>query len=78
MGEHFVVAYINDLTQTFTLTARKRDARLHEVTKQAKSFGNREIILATGLDKSTAVAMKKAIRTVYENIGYQYEPRPEL
>jgi hypothetical protein len=76
--EHLVMAYVNDALRTFTLTARKRAARLCEVTRQTKQSGYRPVVIAHRLDVATANAMKMAVKAAYELAGYTYQRRKPL
>jgi hypothetical protein len=78
MREHFVMAYVNHASRRFTLTARKRTARLRGVTLQTKHLGYRALVIAHRLDKATAETMKRAVRSAYELAGYVYQTRSPL
>ena len=78
MSTHFVVAYVNDGKKCFTLTARKREARLSEVDAQSSAAGYRHVLVASGLSKAAAEARKQVERAIYESRSYTYKTRSQL
>ncbi|PHR01765.1 MAG: hypothetical protein COB32_09910 [Halomonas sp.] len=79
MGTHSVVAFVNDKNRTFTTTARmEKGSHLNGVIKQSEDDGYRTIVVAAGLEKTVANALKDAINHAYAGAGYGYEPREAL
>ncbi|ROZ78871.1 hypothetical protein [Ramlibacter sp. WS9] len=78
MNDHYVMLYLNQASTEFTITARKKSARLPQVTRQAKLLGYKPILLAHRLTKVSAESMKRMICSAYANAGYTYNTRPPL
>ena len=78
MPAHFVIAYVNHGARLFSLTARKMDARLPEVDAQMAGLGFERVVIAEGLDKPVADAMKQAVHAAYVDAGYRHDPRESL
>jgi hypothetical protein len=75
---HKVVLYVHDGLKSFTVTARTDSARLGEVTRQMIGKGYTTTLVAHGLPKEEAEALKDRIRAEYIAKGYSYEIRKAL
>ena len=78
MNNHYVMLYLNRISTEFTITARKKSARLPQVTRQAKQLGYTPILLAHRLSKTSAESMKRTISSAYTSAGYTCNTRPAL
>ena len=54
------------------------DARLPEVDAQMAGLGFERVVIAEGLDKPVADAMKQAVHAAYVDAGYRHDPRESL
>jgi putative zinc finger/helix-turn-helix YgiT family protein len=77
-GIHKVVLYIHEESKRFTITARMEHSQLPGVNKQMAQQGYTRTVLAEGLDKHEAEAMRDRERKKYVEKGYAYQTRPRL
>jgi hypothetical protein len=76
-GVHKVVIYVHKGKKQFTVTARKQSARLPVVDQWAAIRRFARIVVAEGLEKQDAEAMKHRLIEKYSGQGYSYQERRE-